>query len=131
MARVAPTEPHIVPTKGMGPGFAPVTIVLTIINIAIIYAVLYLPLNFFLPSESNPASDSAVGVDALFKFMTVFGAAITVYVTGYTAYFAIVPASEFPTGVAVTAPESCANLRVFRMRSRTRSGIRCRLGVST
>lgn len=88
MARVAPSEPQIVPVKGMGPGFVPVTIVLTIINVAIALAVIYLPLNFLLPSESNPASDSAVGIDALFKFMTVFGVAITIYVTGFTGYFA-------------------------------------------
>jgi cytochrome c oxidase subunit 2 len=74
----------------MGPGFVPVTIVLTLINLAIALVTLYAPLNFVLPAESNPASDSAVGIDALFKFMTVFGAAITIYVTGYTAYFAFV-----------------------------------------
>jgi cytochrome c oxidase subunit 2 len=72
----------------MGPGFVPVTIALTLINLAITFAVLYLPLNFVLPSETNPASDSAVGIDWLFKFMTVFGAAITIYVSGYTLYFA-------------------------------------------
>jgi cytochrome c oxidase subunit 2 len=88
MARITPTEPQVIGTKGMGPGFIPVTIVMTIINIAIALAVIYLPLNFLLPSESNPASDSAVGIDGLFKFMTVFGVAITLYVTGYTAYFA-------------------------------------------
>jgi cytochrome c oxidase subunit 2 len=65
-----------------------VTIVLTIINVAIALVTLYAPLDFVLPSESNAASDSAVSIDALFKFMTVFGAAITIYVTGYTAYFA-------------------------------------------
>jgi cytochrome c oxidase subunit 2 len=90
VARVAPTEPHIVQVKGLGPGFVPVTIVMTIINVAIALFVIYQPLNFLLPSESNPASDSAVSIDALFKFMTVFGAAITIYVTGYTAYFAFV-----------------------------------------
>ena len=88
MARIAPSEPQIVGVKGLGPGFVPVTVVMTIINVAIALAVIYLPLNFLLPSESNPASDSAVGIDALFKFMTVFGSAITIYVSGYTAYFA-------------------------------------------
>ena len=84
MARIAPSEPQIIGTKGLGPGFVPVTIVMTIINVAIALAVIFLPLNFLLPSESNPASDSAVGIDALFKFMTVFGSAITIYVSGYT-----------------------------------------------
>lgn len=88
MSQVAPSTPQVVPTKGLGPGFVQVTIVLTIINVAAALAALYLPLNFLLPSESNPASDSAVSIDALFKFMTVFGVAITVYVTGYTMYFA-------------------------------------------
>ena len=63
---------------------------MTLVNVAIAFAVLYLPLNFLLPSESNAASDSAVSIDALFKFMTVFGAAITIYVSGYTVYFASV-----------------------------------------
>jgi cytochrome c oxidase subunit 2 len=90
LSQVASPTPVIVQQKGLGPGFGAVTIVLTIINIAITFAVLYLPLNFLLPSESNAASDSAVSIDALFKFMTVFGAAITVYVTGYTIYFAFV-----------------------------------------
>jgi cytochrome c oxidase subunit 2 len=62
---------------------------MTVVNVAVMFAVLYLPLNFLLPSESNPASDSAASIDWLFKFMTVFGVAITVYVTGYTIYFAI------------------------------------------
>ena len=88
MSQVAPSTPQVVPTKGLGPGFVQVTIVLTIINVALALATLYLPLNFLLPSESNPASDSAASIDALFKFMTVFGVAITIYVTGYTAYFA-------------------------------------------
>jgi cytochrome c oxidase subunit 2 len=82
--------PQIVPVKGLGPGFGAVTVVLTIVNIAIALAVLYLPLDFILPSESNAASDSAIAVDGLFKFMTVFGVAITIYVSGYVAYFAYV-----------------------------------------
>ena len=80
--------PVVVPTKGLGPGFVQVTIVMTIINVAFALAALYMPLDFLLPSEANPASDSAVSIDALFKFMTVFGVAITIYVTGYTMYFA-------------------------------------------
>jgi cytochrome c oxidase subunit 2 len=88
LAQATPSTPQIVPVKGMGPGFIPVTIVMTIINVAVALAVCYLPLDFLLPSESNPASDSAVSIDWLFKFMTVFGVAITVYVSGYVAYFA-------------------------------------------
>jgi cytochrome c oxidase subunit 2 len=90
LSQVAPSAPQIVTPKGLGPGFIPVTILLTVINVAVMFAVLYLPLNFLLPSESNAASDSAVSIDGLFKFMTVFGVAITVYVSGYTAYFAFV-----------------------------------------
>jgi cytochrome c oxidase subunit 2 len=85
---MASAKPQIVAPKGLGPGFVQITIVLTIINIAAALAALYLPLDFLLPSEANPASDSAASIDALFKFMTVFGVAITVYVTGYTMYFA-------------------------------------------
>ncbi len=88
MSQVTPSTPVVVPTKGLGPGFVQVTIVMTLINIAFALAALYMPLDFLLPSEANPASDSAVSIDALFKFMTVFGVAITIYVTGYTIYFA-------------------------------------------
>jgi len=91
---------------------------MTVINIAVMFAVLYLPLNFLLPSESNAASDSAVSIDGLFKFMTVFGVAITVYVSGYTAYFAFV----FAAGPANRSTRSA-----FRstMRRNWNSGGRC------
>ena len=61
---------------------------MTVINIALGFAVCYLPLDFLLPAESIPVSNNAASVDFLFKFMTVFGAAITVYVNGYVIYFA-------------------------------------------
>jgi cytochrome c oxidase subunit 2 len=88
VASVAPNEPQVVEVRGLGPGFVPATIVMTLINIAIAWAVLAFPLDYLLPSESAEASNTAFNVDALFKFMTVFGAAITIYVSGYTAYFA-------------------------------------------
>jgi cytochrome c oxidase subunit II len=90
LAQVASSTPQVVRTQGLGPGFWLVTAVMTVLNVVIALAVLYLPLDFLLPSEWNAASDSAVSIDALFKFMTVFGAAITVYVNGYCVYFAYV-----------------------------------------
>jgi len=89
LAQVGPSTPRIVEQKGLGPGFWPVTYAMTIFNIAVAIWVIVGHLDFLLPSESNPASNSAANVDALFKFMTVFAVAITVYVNGYSIYFAI------------------------------------------
>lgn len=72
----------------MGPGFWLVTSILTLINIAVALYFLYGDIDWLLPQGNNPVSDSALGVDSLFKFMSVFGSAITVYVCGYVAYFA-------------------------------------------
>jgi cytochrome c oxidase subunit 2 len=71
----------------MGPGFWLVTSILTLINIAVALYFLYGDIDWLLPSGNQPVSDSALGVDALFKFMAVFGSAITVYVCGFVAYF--------------------------------------------
>ena len=83
-----PKPPQEVPVKGLGPGFWPVTIVLTAISVAIALYIIFAPLDFFLPGESNEAADRAADVDWLFKFMSVFGMAIWVFVTGYVVWFA-------------------------------------------
>jgi cytochrome c oxidase subunit 2 len=88
LAQLTPSSPKIVAPKGLGPGFWTATLVMTIINVILGIAVCYLPLDFLLPAESNPVSNNAAAVDFLFKFMTVFGVAITVYVNGYVIYFA-------------------------------------------
>ena len=92
MAQVISSTPQVITPKGLGPGFWPLTIGMTVVNAAIGLAIGYGSLNFILPSASasNPASDSAVSIDWLFKFMLIFGAAITLYVHGYVIYFAIV-----------------------------------------
>jgi cytochrome c oxidase subunit 2 len=69
--------------KGMGPGFWPVTIVLTLANAAISYFIVVLPIEQYLPEAAAPAGD----IDWLFKFMSVIGNAIFVYVVGYLLYF--------------------------------------------
>ena len=89
MAQLTPSTPTIVAPKGLGPGFWTATLVMTVINIALGIAICYLPLDFLLPAESNPVSNNAASVDFLFKFMTVFGVAIAVYVNGYVLYFAV------------------------------------------
>ena len=94
MAQVISSTPQVITPKGLGPGFWPLTIGMTVVNgaigLAIGLAIGYGSLDFILPSASNPASDSAVSIDWLFKFMLIFGAAITLYVHGYVIYFAIV-----------------------------------------
>lgn len=72
--------------KGMGPGFWTVTLIMTAINIIWGFFVTNLDFGTLIPE----ASDRAVDIDNLFKFMAVFGGAITVYVTGYIVYFCIV-----------------------------------------
>jgi cytochrome c oxidase subunit 2 len=82
--------PREVPVKGFGPGMWTFTAILTVINIAVAVLILYAPLDFFLPGESNEVADRAGDIDALFKFMAVFGFAIFTYVAGYVIYFAVV-----------------------------------------
>jgi len=90
LAQSTPSTPTIVAPNGLGPGFWTVTLVMTVINVLLGIAICYLPLDFLLPAESNPVSNNAGAVDFLFKFMSVFGLAITVYVNGYVVYFAVV-----------------------------------------
>lgn len=90
MTDAAARKPQEVPVTGLGPGFWPVTIALTVVSVVIALYIIYAPLEFFLPSESNEVVDRAGDVDWLLKFMSIFGAAICVYVTGYVVYFAVV-----------------------------------------
>ena len=90
MTDVAAPKPQEIPTKGLGPGFWPVTFVLTVLNVIITLVILYAPLDYILPGESHEVADRAGDIDALFKFMSVFGSAILMYVTGYVIYFAVV-----------------------------------------
>ncbi|MDQ2908667.1 MAG: cytochrome c oxidase subunit II [Candidatus Eremiobacteraeota bacterium] len=70
----------------LGPGFWPVTIGLTIVNIVITYIIAVFPFQNYVPELGAPAGD----IDTLFRFMSVFGNAIFVYVIGYLVYFSIV-----------------------------------------
>jgi cytochrome c oxidase subunit 2 len=84
------SKPEIIAPKGLGPGFWPVTIVLTVVNVIITVYILFGNLDWILPAGHVPAGDTTEGVDRIFKFMSVIGAAITVYISGYTAWFAFV-----------------------------------------
>jgi cytochrome c oxidase subunit 2 len=72
--------------QGLGPGFWPVTIAMTIVNLIVTYGIIVFPIGAFLPEAAAPAAD----IDDLFKFMSVVGNAIFVYVAGYLVYFSIV-----------------------------------------
>lgn len=74
---------------GMGPGFWPVAIGLTIWSIASGYWIAVSPLDYMLPSSSLNVTDRGADIDFLFRFMTVIGNAIFTYVTGFVIYFAI------------------------------------------
>jgi cytochrome c oxidase subunit II len=50
---------------------------------------LYGNIDWLMPSSSNPATDRAMDVDGLFKFMAVFGNGIMILVAGYVIYFSI------------------------------------------
>ena len=78
---------HAAPQKlNLGPGFWPVTIGMTIFNVISSYFIATLDIDKLLPEAAAPAGD----IDFLFKFMSVFGNAIFVYVAGYVIYFSIV-----------------------------------------
>lgn len=78
---VEPPQKH-----NLGPGFWPVTIAMTIFNVALGFAIGAAPLDRFLPEAARPAAE----IDWLFKFMAIFGSAISIYVWGYLIYFAVV-----------------------------------------
>jgi cytochrome c oxidase subunit 2 len=86
--------------KGLGPGFWPLTIVLTILNAIVSYFIVVLPIDQYLPEAAAPAGD----IDALFRFMSVIGNAIFVYVVGYLLYFCWVwrrRASDGPDAIGI------------------------------
>jgi cytochrome c oxidase subunit 2 len=84
------SKPEIIAPKGLGPGFWGVTIAMTIVNVLVALYILFGNLDWVLPAGHVPVGDTTEEVDGIFKFMAVFGSAITVYVTGYVFYFAIV-----------------------------------------
>ena len=91
--------------KGMGPGFWPVTAVLTIVNAIVSYFIVIFPIDQYLPEAAAPAGD----IDLLFKFMSVVGNAIFVYVTGYLLYFCWVwrrRASDEPDAIGIQVHDS-------------------------
>ncbi|MGH7706853.1 MAG: cytochrome c oxidase subunit II [Vulcanimicrobiaceae bacterium] len=76
------------------------TILLTVLSVAAGVYVTYYDLGQLVPE----ASDRAVDIDNLFKFMAVFGNAIMIYVTGYIIYFSVVfrrKASDPPDAIGV------------------------------
>jgi len=84
----------------LGPGFWPVTIGLSIINLLMTYVIIVFPFQHFVPELGAPAPE----IDTLFRFMSVIGNAIFVYVLGYLVYFAIVwrrRASDGPDAIGV------------------------------
>lgn len=89
MAQVTQT-PQVIRPKGLGPGFWQVTTVLLLIDVLVALLILYAPLDWLVPAASLPAADSTLSIDGLFKFMGVFGFAISFDVTAYVLYFAIV-----------------------------------------
>ncbi len=72
--------------QNLGPGFWPVTIAMTVFNIALGFAIGAVHIDRFLAEAAKPAAE----IDWLFKFMAIFGSAIAIYVWGYIVYFAIV-----------------------------------------
>lgn len=72
--------------KGLGPGFWQLALALTVVNVIISAWIIALPIEKYLPEAAQPAGD----IDALFKFLSVVGNAIFVYVVGYLIYFSIV-----------------------------------------
>ena len=90
MAQAGAPHPNIVRVKGLGPGFWPVTAVLTVLAVAQAIYFVYGNVDWIFPGASHPVADRASDIDGLFKFMSVFGFAILIYVTGYVIYFGVV-----------------------------------------
>jgi cytochrome c oxidase subunit II len=104
LADLSAGKPHVVAPKGMGPYFWTYTAVLTIFNVIIAGWILFGPMPWLMPGWNNAATDRAADVDALFKFMSVFGNAIFFYVAGYVIYFCVVfrrRSKESPSTIGV------------------------------
>ena len=92
---------HTAPQRqGLGPGFWPLTIVMTVFIAVSSYFIVNFPLEQLLPEAATPAGD----IDWLFKFLSVLGNAIFVYVVGYLVYFCVVwrrRASDGPDAIGI------------------------------
>lgn len=91
--------------QGLGPGFWPVTIGLTVLNVIISVLIVNIKISDLLPEAATPANE----IDALFKFMSLIGNAIFVYVVGYLVYFVIVwrrRASDPPDAIGIQIHDS-------------------------
>ena len=89
MAQERAPQPEIVRVQGLGPGFWPVTALLAVLSIASTLYFLYGDINWLMPGASSPLTDRTSDVDGLFKFMSVFGSIIMIFVAGYVIYFSI------------------------------------------
>lgn len=88
MAQQTAPRPDVVRFRGLGPGFWPVTGVLTVLCLVNAWYFLYGSIDWILPGASQPVTDRASDIDGLFKFMAVFGGGIMIFITGYVLYFA-------------------------------------------
>lgn len=97
---------HTAPQKvNLGPGFWPVAIGLSVLNLISAYYIATFDVESFLPEAAAPAGD----IDLLFKFMAIFGNAIFVYVAGFVVYFCIVwrrRASDGPDAIGIQIHDS-------------------------
>lgn len=66
-----------------------VTLVLTLLSVAVCYYISVVPLDFLLPGASLHAADRGDDIDFLFRFMGVVSSAIFIYVMGYLIYFSV------------------------------------------
>jgi cytochrome c oxidase subunit 2 len=82
-------RPEILELKGLGPGFWPVTLLLTVLSLICAWYFWFGNIDWLMPGASTPLADRTADIDGLFRFMSVFGAAIQIFVTGYVVYFAI------------------------------------------
>lgn len=76
---------YVAPKKGLGPGFWPVTLLLTALSIG--WLVLVARTNFanFLPEAAVPADQ----IDSLFKILSEMGGVVFIYVIGFLIYLPI------------------------------------------
>lgn len=97
---------HAAPQKvDLGPGFWPVTIVLTVLNVIVSYVIVIFPFAKLFGFMGEPAGD----IDWLFNFMSIVGNAIFVYVSGYLIYFSVVwrrKATDGPDAIGIQVHDS-------------------------
>ena len=91
---------YVAPKKGLGPGFWPVTLLLTVLSAAWLILLAHTDFANFLPEAAVPADQ----IDNLFKMLAEMGGVVFIYVLGFLIYLPLayrVRKGESPDAIGI------------------------------